>query len=220
MSKSQTPSWLVSQEGPERPPPWATSSEGEPVPYLGAPSASPPGAAPPATPPARDDGTPLAAPPTPSRSPDPAREEADAKAQRANAMQRVALAIAKLEELRDDLVEQARNDAVELGLLIAREVVGAELRAGHDVAVAVARDAIASVGAAHSITVRVHPDDVAAVEIAGLAGPDGGLVDVVGDAHLRPGDVVVDTESGHIDARIDTRLDVVMQSVRTAVEAA
>ena len=123
-------------------------------------------------------------------------------------------------KLANELVNQARKDAIELALLIAREVIGAELRNGHDVAVAVARDAISTIGAAHSITVRVHPEDVAAVEIAGLAGPDGGLADVVGDPQLAPGDVVVDTESGRVDARVETRFAAVTKSVKSALEAA
>jgi len=109
--------------------------------------------------------------------------------------------------------EQLHAAALEL----ARAVLGVELAEGDHAA----RAALARVlGVPHlpaRLTVRLHPDDVAALVAAGTALPDG--VDLAGDASLARGDAVAQYADGVLDARLAAALARAEAALRGEVDA-
>jgi flagellar biosynthesis/type III secretory pathway protein FliH len=157
-----------------------------------------------------------------------ARAEAEREAIRAQAEQvgrrealawaAAALAGAALE--RDRILGAAQAEVVALAVDVARRVLARELSTGPGAVVDLAAAALEGARARRLVTLRVHPADAAAVRagsarLASIVARAPGL-SVEEDGSLAPGDVVVETEAGRIDARIETQLD----ALRAALEEA
>jgi flagellar assembly protein FliH len=156
--------------------------------------------------------------PLPPAPPSPSPEEL---AERAEALARVAHAVEILKLQSARLAEQARSDALEIGFEVARRILEAELHADPGVMINLVRTAVERAGASRSISVRVHPEDLAAVTSAAEAGELGvgvAKIEVVPDPNLAPGDVLVDTDFGRVDGRLRTRLDELQRAARAAAE--
>jgi flagellar assembly protein FliH len=140
---------------------------------------------------------------------------------RTEALARVAHAVEVLRLQAERLAEQARNDALEVGFLVARRILEAELSTGPEALFSLVRSALKRSGDSRRVVVRVHPDDaprlvnpVAAGELSSGAAS----VEVQGDAALEPGDVVVDTDFGRVDGRLRTRLEELYRAAGGALE--
>jgi len=140
---------------------------------------------------------------------------------RAEALQRVTHAVEVLRLQSDRLAEQARNDALEIGFLVARRILEAELTTGPEALFALVRGALKRAGDSRRIVVRVHPEDAALVSgpaAAGELGVSAAAIEVAGDPALERGDVVVDTDFGKVDGRLRTRLDELHRAAASAME--
>jgi flagellar assembly protein FliH len=152
-------------------------------------------------------------------APGPSPEELAAI--RAEAMQRVASAVEILKLQAERLSEQARSDALEIGFLVARRILEAELATGPEPLFALVRAALKRAGDSRRIVVRLHPEDAALVAgpaAAGQLGLTTASVDVTADAALERGDVMVDTDFGRVDGRLRTRLDELYRAAAAAAE--
>jgi 2-dehydro-3-deoxyglucarate aldolase/4-hydroxy-2-oxoheptanedioate aldolase len=134
------------------------------------------------------------------------------------AMERVAAAVETLRAQAAHLGEQARADALEIGFLVARTLLEAEVRQSPQAVFGLVRQAVRRAGDSRRISVRLSPDDAAIVNAenarAPLFGPAAARVEVVADPALARGDCVVDTDFGRVDGRLETRLD----ELRRAIE--
>jgi flagellar assembly protein FliH len=140
---------------------------------------------------------------------------------RADALQRVSHAVQVLKLQSDRLAEQARNDALEIGFLVARRILEAELSTGPEPLFALVRGALKRAGDSRKIVIRIHPEDAALVAgpaAAGELGVSAAAIEVVGDPALERGDVVVDTDFGKVDGRLRTRLDELHRAAASALE--
>ncbi len=117
---------------------------------------------------------------------------------------------------------RAEADAVAaLGVEIARTIVGEVARIDRSVVERALADALGRFRRARRVLVRVHPDEAEAARgvLARWAG-EGQDVAVYGDPEVGPGGVIVETERGQIDARIETRLDALLAALRGDGETA
>jgi hypothetical protein len=89
---------------------------------------------------------------------------------------------------------------------IACEVLGRELTLAPADLACIAAAALRRYADDSPVRLRAHPDEMAA--LTGLNLP------VVADCELRRGDVTVDLRAGSIDARLGTRLESVLESLR------
>lgn len=140
---------------------------------------------------------------------------------RAEALERVAHAVEVLRLQADRLAEQARSDALEIGFLVARRILEAELSTGPEALFALVRGALRRAGDSRKVVIRLHPADVAAVAgpaAAGELGVSAAAIEVAGDPGLERGDVVVDTDFGKVDGRLRTRLDELHRAAGAALE--
>jgi type III secretion protein L len=116
---------------------------------------------------------------------------------------------------RDRLLAAAEGDVVELAFAVAARVVGAAAERG--VVVEVARRALESVRSRAHVTLRAHPDDLAALRAA-----DAGLAAVLvcapgialrADSAVARGGVVVETEAGSVDATLSAQVEGLRRAV-------
>jgi flagellar assembly protein FliH len=130
---------------------------------------------------------------------------------------RLQVAIDKLRHEGERLAEAARADTLEIAFHIARRILEQELRSSPDALFALVRTAVRRAGEVRRVLIRVHPGDVAALE--GEAGKKAlqqitvARVDIVGDATLSPGDVIVESAEARVDGRIDSRLSELKRAV-------
>jgi flagellar assembly protein FliH len=140
---------------------------------------------------------------------------------RTELLQRVGHAVDVLRLQSDRLAEQARSDALEIGFLVARRILETELQASPEALFALVRGALKRAGESRRVSVRLHPEDVPAVEAA-VASRDlavgAAAVEVSIDASLDRGDVVVETDFGTVDGRLKTRFDELHRAARSALE--
>ena len=170
---------------------------------------------------------PVAEPPPPPRAlPTPPPEVVQvaplAPDLRPEMLARLQIAIDKLRHEGERLAEQARADTMEIAFMIARRILEQELRTGPDALFALVRTAIRRAGDVRRVLIRVAPQDVKALEgdagKAALQSITVARVEIIGDATLTPGDVVVESAEARIDGRISSRLDE-LRSVAAGEEA-
>lgn len=137
--------------------------------------------------------------------------------QTASLQQLLRQAIQGLEAARADLLLQARSDLLNLSIAIAEKVTGVQAAGQLQVAQASLGKALDMLAEASQVQVRVCARQVGQLReyAAGLADELslGEAVRLVPDETLQPGDVVVTTRSGEIDARIQTQLDNVVSAL-------
>jgi flagellar assembly protein FliH len=153
--------------------------------------------------------------------PPPGPTPEDLAAIRAEALDRVAPAVQVLRLSAERLAEQARGDALEIGFLVARRILEAELSTGPEALFGLVKGALRRAGDSRLVRVRCHPGDVMTLSgpaAAGQLGVTTATVEVVGDPALEPGDVVVDTDFGKVDGRLKTRFEELFRAATSALE--
>lgn len=145
-----------------------------------------------------------------------AREEGRAEG-RLEAAAELTARLAALAEAQARWRARSEVEALDLAVEMARRIIGRELQSD---AAAVRDGAVAALRAAgrrRALRLRLHPDGVASLreQAASLAeATAGAALELVADPALAPGDVVVETEAGLVDGRIDSRLE----GFRVAIE--
>lgn len=140
------------------------------------------------------------------------REHAAALAAQRDALAALADAVRHLEDAAEDARAQVAGHSIELALQIAEAVLGREIAVaadpGADALVRAFTALGTPVGEPVPATVRLHPDDRAALDAATLAELVGDQpVTVVSDSSLQRGDAVVATDSRTVDATVAAALD-------------
>jgi len=120
-------------------------------------------------------------------------------------------AVLRVDDLASRIETHAAAEAVELGLLVARTLLHDELSHHPDKVLGIVREALQKLGESSRYTIRLHPDELAAVRTAaghGLLGESGAeQVRVESDPSLGRGDCIIDGDPGRVDSRLDDRLD-------------
>ncbi|HYO80146.1 MAG TPA: FliH/SctL family protein [Bryobacteraceae bacterium] len=120
-------------------------------------------------------------------------------------IERITRSIADLSGLRGRIRQDAERDLIELAIAIARRVLRRELSVDPEAVHGLVKAALGKVPSREVRRVRVHPDLAGMVrrqiESAGLSG-----VEISSDGALTPGDVIVETRNGDLDASIDVQL--------------
>lgn len=151
-----------------------------------------------------------------------ARQEADEIRQQAReqgrkeAMQECNQRLAKARKEYSKLKKRAEHDMVTMAFHIARRIIGRAIELDPKVVTDIVGEVLVSARGREQIVVRVHPDDhehVEAMRDDYVRSLDGIPVYFEADAELERGGCVIETESGRIDARLDTQLEVLRQAV-------
>lgn len=124
----------------------------------------------------------------------------------------------QLESAHASALSHLHNDMVALAMMVARHVVGDELRSNPDALLRATHAALADVVGSQGVVVRAHPDDVGTLTAAGLSTKDGArALELRSDVTLNPGDVVVEAPCGTVDARVATRFAAAERALQEAL---
>lgn len=122
----------------------------------------------------------------------------EAAATRADGMlRRLGQTVEELAALRSEIIRRTERQTVQLVLAIAERVVQRELSLDRGLLVGMARAALDRLGEHGSATIRLHPDDYAAIGAASL--PHDGPVRVAADAVVTRGGCLVQSDFGFMD---------------------
>jgi flagellar biosynthesis/type III secretory pathway protein FliH len=128
---------------------------------------------------------------------------------------RLGQAIEALRMNAERLGAEVAATAIEIGCLVARRILEAELITDPAAHQALIRSAVRRLGEAHKVTIHLAPADLEAVRAAAGETPSMDLgmnlgiakVDIVPDTNLTPGDCFVESDAATVDGRLGTRLE-------------
>lgn len=120
-----------------------------------------------------------------------------------------------------DLRAQASADAVKLGFEVARALIRRELEITAEPLVDVIKEALREVAEARHVRVRMHPEDVLALEAFGLEDKEPGIAktELVHDPSLGRGDIIIESDLGSVNASLESRLEAIRKALRGAMGA-
>ena len=135
-----------------------------------------------------------------------AEGEQRAVAQLTPLMQRLSRSITEVSQMGTSIRRDAEAEVVRLSLAIARRVLHRELSMDPAALVGIAKSALDTLDARELQRIRVHPQDVALLseELTRSAMPK--RIEVMGDATLDRGAVILETTRGELDASVGTQL--------------
>lgn len=125
--------------------------------------------------------------------------------------------VRRLDEARDQILRQARADLLELSLTIAERITNARARGDIETAQTNLAKAIEMVACGSQVQIRVCPGQLDQLaEYAKGFLQEMGLsesVSFLADEKLAPGDVVLQSRNGQVDARVQTQLDNIIKAI-------
>ena len=108
------------------------------------------------------------------------------------------------------MLEQLERDAAEMAIALAEQILAGALQVQPERVLDVTRNALRHLAERRRVTVVVNPADLERVSLAAdqIRAELGGIdhLAVQSDRRISPGGAVARTESGEIDAAIDTQL--------------
>ncbi|MEI6668790.1 MAG: FliH/SctL family protein [Acidobacteriota bacterium] len=138
----------------------------------------------------------------------------EAGAKRADAMlRRMADTLKELDELRQTVIRQSERQVVQLALSIAHRILRKEVAVDQELTCAMARVALDRLGESSATTVRLNPDDHAA--IAAIHGPAwaGRHVTVEADPAVSRGGCLIESPFGFVDASVEAQFEVMEKAL-------
>jgi flagellar assembly protein FliH len=117
----------------------------------------------------------------------------------------------QLTTARDSIIDSLAPRLADLVVRIAGRLVVGEIQANPEWIEAIVRDALTAVRENDHVIIRLHPEDLAALETAqaDLEGACGAHLVLRGDRSLVRGGCVIETPRGLVDARLDSKLAII-----------
>jgi flagellar assembly protein FliH len=135
---------------------------------------------------------------------------ADVEQATGDALHRLCLLVANVQENHAAFFRSAERQVVDLALQIAQKVVEREVENMPDLAVNVIRSALEEMDARTATRIRVSPDDAEVLRRrwSQVVPPGVGSerIELVADERVQPGGGVIETTHGEVDAQLDSKL--------------
>jgi flagellar assembly protein FliH len=126
--------------------------------------------------------------------------------------------IEHLKQANQRLAEEARSTALEIGFQVAQRILEKEVTGDVSAMMSLVRSALRESGDAKILRISLHPKDhdniTKSLEEGQFREISLTQLELVPDATLERGDVLVDTDFGQIDGRIETRL----KEIKTVID--
>ncbi len=122
-------------------------------------------------------------------------------------LERLARTIEEIASLRTRFRREAEADLVRLALAMARRILNREVHSDPEALLGLVKAALGKIDARQTQRLRMHPQDLAAIEshLKRLGFPEG--LEVLADRTLERGAAVFETSLGTLDASIETQLE-------------
>lgn len=115
--------------------------------------------------------------------------------------------IDRISSLAKEVTAKLESEVVELALEIAKKIVAREINTDREVVLAVTRTALTKLHARTLASVHLHPDDLVFVQENRDRLNFHGSLELIEDKSITPGGCLIHTDSGDIDARIESQFD-------------
>lgn len=133
--------------------------------------------------------------------------EIEAQAQVADLREQLAATIAEISNVKESIAAQAETELVELALEIAKKIVGREVTFDREIAFTLVKVSLSRLQTHASARVHLHPEDFAFVQAQRERLNYHGALEIIEDRSIALGGCLVKTETGDIDARIESQFE-------------
>lgn len=114
--------------------------------------------------------------------------------------------------------QETEREVVQLSIEIARRILRRELMVDPEAILGLLRTGLESVSLREVLEVRIHPSHAEAVRLALQRMGAPAAISIVGDPHLEPGAVTVETRRGGFDASAETQLEEIQRGFADLME--
>jgi type III secretion protein L len=125
-------------------------------------------------------------------------------------------------EKRDHVLANVERDVLRLAVKIAGKIIGRELTRDKAAIAEIVANALRHARRNEMITIRVNPGDLTSLEANREKLDPGGrahFIDIVGDPRVSAGGCIIESESGAIDAQLETQLRVLERALLARTDA-
>jgi flagellar assembly protein FliH len=133
--------------------------------------------------------------------------EAETEIKLAEMRQQLADSIGQIGELANEMAESAQQELVELAIQIARKVVTREVTIDREIALTLVKVSLAKLHNRSVAEIHLNPEDHAFVKDHLDQLDFRGQIDLVEDRSISLGGCLIHTDTGDIDARIESQFD-------------
>ena len=121
-----------------------------------------------------------------------------------------------------DYVQQAEQDVVKMVMAVVEKILPQHFIDVPQVVLPLVREAISKVKDQKELKIHVAPQDydlvlMARNEFRGLLTYGDATIDLVSDQSMNPGDCLIETPNGTVDARLATQIELVRQAVKNVM---
>lgn len=141
-----------------------------------------------------------------------------AKGRMEEALGRLEAILRELEDFRRRAFGRAEEEILELAIAVAKKVLRRELMSDRQWVLRTLKEAIEKVTEGDTVKIYLSPDDIDLVKehqgelLEGVKGPRGVVLHA--DPGITPGGCFIETEFGHIDARLESQLEAIAQGLK------
>lgn len=147
------------------------------------------------------------------------RDEAEQRglqAGRTHARAELASNLELLRRAREELLTGVQAQTIELGMAAAEHIIARELATRPEAIAAIVQPLLDRLRRATSVTVHLHPEDFAWLEAERTELQCSGDLRLEANPQIARGGCLVTSEVGTLDARVETRLDVLADALKKA----
>ena len=121
-----------------------------------------------------------------------------------------------------DYVQQAEQDVVKMVMAVVEKILPQHFIDAPQVVLPLVREAIVKVKDQKELKIHVAPQDydlvlLARNELRGILTYGDATIDLVSDQSMNPGDCLIETPNGTVDARLATQIELVRQAVKNVM---
>lgn len=142
--------------------------------------------------------------------------EARMRARYDTAIDRHTQALTNFLEYRTRFRAEAERELVKLSLAVAKKILRRETNIDPGALLGIVKAAIESVERQELLALRMHPEEAALVRSRNLLPPE---LNLVADAALPLGSIVLETQRGQVDASLSTQLDEIERGLSDLLKA-
>ena len=130
--------------------------------------------------------------------------------------------ISSFERLKSEIYKQSESNAVKIALAVAKKIVLREVSVNKDIILSVVKQALGKIMGQEHIKIKINPDDLKIIKKHGIDNSElpfnKGIAVFEEDPEITCGGCVVETDSGDIDARIESQLLLIEETFLDKVE--
>lgn len=130
--------------------------------------------------------------------------------------------ISSFERLKSEIYKQSESNAVKIALAVAKKIVLREVSVNKDIILSVVKQALGKIMGQEHIKIKINPDDLQIIKKHGTDNSklpfNKGIAVFEEDPEITCGGCVVETDSGDIDARIESQLLLIKEAFLDKVE--